>query len=555
MDTDRVGPTDGPASAAHASATSACRKVRHDVLILLVVALMAGLPTIFVPFAADQGFYACIGDTILHGGMPYRDAWDIKSPGLYYIYALAIAAFGHSEVAPRLLDLIAGALSAVILYAIGRRLAGRIAGLSAGATYLACYFGGNALQLGEDSGFLTLPIACALWLVVRSNSTTRAALGQTFVAGILAGSVLVLKIPYILIALAIAPFVAPGALGRRFAGMLLWCAGLAVIPALTWWYLCSQGIQHDLVEMLRYVAAYAHDGSRTESPLWQAVRTFIEFWGSIPLIAYGSLGAVLLAVSARDRRRLACAGWLVGAALAVVAQNKYFHYHFTILLAPTALAFGLWLKPTIDELRLPKSGSHGAIAVGIALLLSTLATLAMGHKDHFRLCIQGLRGGPAVMLAAADSNGVAAADIGKAAGYIADHTNADDTVFIFGAQPTIYFLARRKCPSRFIGIEPLLHEWSLPAWREELVRDLRRRPPVYFVLTHGDGHPGMPPWEAYLPQWPALYGWFQQAYALETSIGPIDLYRLKPTGGADARPGGLAKPPALPPVQPSPSPS
>jgi hypothetical protein len=41
------------------------------------------------PFGWDQGLFAWVGDAIVRGGLPYRDAWDFKGPLLYYVYALA----------------------------------------------------------------------------------------------------------------------------------------------------------------------------------------------------------------------------------------------------------------------------------------------------------------------------------------------------------------------------------------------------------------------------------------------------------------------------------
>ena len=48
------------------------------------------------PFGWDQGILAWAGDVIHQGGMPYRDAWDIKGPLAYYLYALAQWLFGKN---------------------------------------------------------------------------------------------------------------------------------------------------------------------------------------------------------------------------------------------------------------------------------------------------------------------------------------------------------------------------------------------------------------------------------------------------------------------------
>ena len=37
--------------------------------------------------------YVYMAKTILAGGMPYRDAYDVKGPGIYYLFALALLPF------------------------------------------------------------------------------------------------------------------------------------------------------------------------------------------------------------------------------------------------------------------------------------------------------------------------------------------------------------------------------------------------------------------------------------------------------------------------------
>ena len=46
-----------------------------------------------------------MGDAIVRGGMPYRDAWDIKGPLAYYGFALAQFLFGRHMWSIRILDL------------------------------------------------------------------------------------------------------------------------------------------------------------------------------------------------------------------------------------------------------------------------------------------------------------------------------------------------------------------------------------------------------------------------------------------------------------------
>ena len=81
-------------------------------LISLVILILAALPTLLYPLTRDQGAYAYIADLMMQGGVPYRDAWDLKPPAVYFVYWLAFALFGRSEFAVRLLDVLYTLLSA-----------------------------------------------------------------------------------------------------------------------------------------------------------------------------------------------------------------------------------------------------------------------------------------------------------------------------------------------------------------------------------------------------------------------------------------------------------
>ena len=68
-------------------------------------------------YGRDQGIYATVADTMLRGGMPYRDAWDFKPPGIYVVYAMTRAVFGSGQWGIRLVE-IAGLASVVGAFVI-----------------------------------------------------------------------------------------------------------------------------------------------------------------------------------------------------------------------------------------------------------------------------------------------------------------------------------------------------------------------------------------------------------------------------------------------------
>jgi 4-amino-4-deoxy-L-arabinose transferase-like glycosyltransferase len=61
-----------------------------------------------------------IGDSINHGSILYKDFIDIKPPGIYYLNALIFTVFGKSFYASRIVLFIINALSALIIYSLGK---------------------------------------------------------------------------------------------------------------------------------------------------------------------------------------------------------------------------------------------------------------------------------------------------------------------------------------------------------------------------------------------------------------------------------------------------
>ena len=106
-------------------------------VLLLVGAALLLAPMLAYPFGRDQGVFACGADILARGGALYRDCWDLKPPGVYYLYWLAISLFGHTMVAPRILDLAWTLAAAGALLALGRRLMPRWAAGRAGFVVVA----------------------------------------------------------------------------------------------------------------------------------------------------------------------------------------------------------------------------------------------------------------------------------------------------------------------------------------------------------------------------------------------------------------------------------
>src|SRR5262245_5043963 len=98
--------------------------IRTLVLASAALLVLLRLPSLVQPMGADQALYAYVGERILDGGLPYRDAWDQKPPAIHFLYA-ALRAVSHADAVVPAADLAAAAATAWILYLLGTKLGAR----------------------------------------------------------------------------------------------------------------------------------------------------------------------------------------------------------------------------------------------------------------------------------------------------------------------------------------------------------------------------------------------------------------------------------------------
>jgi hypothetical protein len=128
--------------------------------VFVVLALLVKLPQFLAPMGQDQGLYHTVGQAILAGAVPYRDAWDPKPPGVFYAHAAVLAlvpnpwrtcrieappGFSRVDLQPRCGAILFGAVDFVyslVLAGLVYRLARR---LELGPTAAAIAFGFTAV--------------------------------------------------------------------------------------------------------------------------------------------------------------------------------------------------------------------------------------------------------------------------------------------------------------------------------------------------------------------------------------------------------------------------
>jgi hypothetical protein len=466
----------------------------------------------------------------------------VKPPGVFYWYWASFALFGRTMAAPRLLDVIWMAGTAGLLFTLGRRLLSPWGGAVAAVFLVLRYVAGNSFwNTTQPDGLAMLPLIAATLALV--DAEERRSKGLAFLCGALVALAILLKFTLglflILPVIAIAVF-GEEAGARRVQRLLAYLGGCVTVLALVVVLLWHGGALRDTVEVLlvwnaRYSQLDVPSRRATSAP-YQSFRFLLGMPYTLlfPVGLLALVGTADLAVRRGSAPlRWVLPTWALAIIVSVWAQGKFYSYHWLPVLPPLALLAGQGLR-AIGRI----TGQASSARVG-GLVTGVVAVIAIGLSgiQYWRTLawpIQRLAGRVSQdeFLNRYDHYGDFSLSADReVAAYVQDQTDTDETVFIWGFEPLVYFLADRRPASRFIYTVPLVTDWSPPEWREELVRDLTGQLPTYVLILHRDALPWMTGRRddsaTQLLSFPALTGILDERYEKESTIEDFTIWRLR----------------------------
>lgn len=442
-----------------------------------LLVLLWAVVSLWWPFQSDHGVYAWMADVTLHGGMLYRDAWDVKGPVAVLPALLAQAAFGRNMWGIRVLDLLAVIAAAVALYRVGARWSSRPAALAAALIWVLAYASTRFNSTAQPDGFAAVLLLLATVPLLRRTAPGAGALA---VAGAVVGVLVLLKpiyLAFILIpVVAAVPWQGEGRrhlsrVGAIIAGMLVpiavvigWFAlGHALSPFLDGYI--SYNVARNGPGIVRGFAAMLVNGTLAD-PTW------------LLLIGCALAGAALLWTS-QQRAATVLLAWILAAMLVIHLQRPYYPYRAHMLSAPVAL---LALVAFWSAWSRGGAGRALALAVVVSVALiearTPLAQAALwlrevpgpgttaDYREHFSYLTTTTAGELRVVKR------------------ITALTWPGDHIFVF-RHPTLYFLADRPAASRF-AVEAALGSSAPPDYLRadlaELHRKLVSAPPALIIM-------------------------------------------------------------------------
>jgi len=480
-------------------------------LALAAVVIVLGLPTLDEPFGRDQGVYAAMADVIRDGGLPYVDAWDHKPPGIFYVYAGIFSALGRSMLAVRLFDIFFVLALMAAVYALAARAFDATVGKVAALLMVLVYFCDTHYDhRAEADSVMMLPLALSALCLLRAKPG-RGRLAWLAGAGFMSAACIWLKVTAAITVLAFGVFfVVEDLLARRpwtrIAGATaVYLAGVAaaVLPVVL--YAWKAGFLDAMIEIVvrfnsQYYAAQAHAAGGAVG----MAKLILQTTGWWPYLIFPAVVAAVVALLRRGRDELVVLVFGAASIAAVLMQGKLWVYHWmAVFPAWAVMGAAAYVEAarrmSWRELSPVRDARNLLLALTMAALASyAVATWAQSAVDSIalhtgRMTLAQFYGGEVEPGGYRERFGrYGFGDFSywaddEVAAYVRERTAPGDRIFVWGFEPLIYFLADRRPASRFLMDHPLHAPFaSRQAWRRELLEDLRRDPPVYFIVASRD---------------------------------------------------------------------
>ena len=470
------------------------------------------IPNLCYPMGRDQATYCVIGQGLLEGKQLYRDLWDNKPPGIFYIFAVIVKAFGTVMWSVGLVDILWLLIISYFVFRFTERYLGTGAAVVATVVNVTWHVWAGYWEAAQTETFLMLFVFISFFLVAKGGPRSRL---QLVAAGLLLGAAFWLKynaivfLPLILIL----PFLDTSGLDekpRRVDFTISWRAwlpkvavfaagfGVTVAVVLGQFLLANswEALKQVQFEVLPRYSAMALE--RTPYyPIWGIVQTeyVLGLWTEM-----ATLVALLVALRERELKKFGPVLLSAGIGYLCTASQVRFHaYAFETAYPFFAMVWG-YLAVQILQVFQTAARKFAARKWKLARVLLWVLFVnlvawpvrveVISVVLRYRMLAEWAREGESFYSSYPWPNPISHfPDQMRVIDYLREHSTAQDQVFVWGSEPLIYFLTQRPYPSRFISNLALVSPWSPPEWRRELVRDLENSLPRYLVVARDDEVP------------------------------------------------------------------
>jgi hypothetical protein len=453
--------------------------------LIFVLAFFAAIRFHFrnMPLERDEGEYAYMGQLMLQGVPPYKLAYTMKLPGTCAAYAAMMAVFGETPGGIRTGMIVVTTLCAILVFLLGKRLHGLLAGTIAGITYVFLAIRPGVLGMdGHATHFVVLMALAGILLMLRGIRSGSASL--FFASGVMFGLAFLMKQPGIFFGLFAGCYWLwwERKTGWRWNNVLPRGAALilgAALPyaAICLWMLRASVFSNFWFWTWTYARAYGTIISLHDT--WHRSLRWTLPWAVRPFILW-EIAGIGLAAPLWSRSARANGGFIVGFFLSsalAVCPGLYFRAHYFVLLLPAvALCVGVAVECARHELHRRNWTRASAVPV-LCFAIAFLFSVRGQWKSYLNLT-------PIELSRKLCRDGQVCADNELVADFVASKAKPTDQIGIIGSEPEICFYTRLRCASSYIYMYPLMEQQPFAVqMQNDLLTELQKAHPRFLIYV------------------------------------------------------------------------
>ena len=439
-----------------------------------------------MPLERDEGEYAYIGHLILNGVTPYQEAYNMKLPGTYYMYALIMSLFGETYKGIHTGLLLLNAASMILFFQGFKRFFNPTTALLTAGFYGLMAMSHNVFGFAAHAThFAVFYIAASIYFF--SKYDERKSLLYVALTGAMLGLAFLMKqhaVYFILfggIVFVIFQFLEkPLNIRKLIVQASIFSFGVFIPYLLVVMIMLATGtFERFWFWTVTYASKYASGVpweqakemlSSTLSPIWKE---------SIWIWILAIIGVVtVLFTKFSVKQKIMAISFAVFSMLATTPGFYFRQHYFIIVLPAVALMAGITLdyagRFITDKLKIK------ALGLALPLLILFLIFNATLEKDTFYYSTKN----PELLCKAIYGANPFTESI-TIAKYIAANSSDSDKVAVLGSEPQIPFYAKRRSASGHIYMYGLMeiHEYNVKM-QEEMISEIEKSKPLFMVFCN-----------------------------------------------------------------------
>ncbi len=486
---------------------------------IILFAFVIRIPSLTQPLGPDQGIMSVIGEGILQGKLPYKDYWEMGSPGIFFTYALMFKLFGVSMIAIPIADALVSMLTTFLIFLLANSIFDNKVGYTSALLFA---FFSNGVRLGMHAGgdiafgtfwyisqretFMLPLIVASIYFIIEPEKGYKTS-WRLVLSGFLAGLTFVYKFPGILILICLLLYIniafplskgqKPFMVLLKQNFMLILGFILSLIPFVI--FFSAKGLLTEMNDIIfKYVySVYGQLGHNYLGVIKTGLsRTYFIAMEHFILWLFFITSSVFIIANERIKEHFLVIAWAVASILFVIAHREFFGYHYLLVLPPFSILAGYGIIKALGprfNLRQIFTVELGKAFIIFALLANLLffTTLNYMHYTKFYYYITGKISKESYynFFNAYPKHDYSFPTDYKVAQYIKSHTKSNDFIYALGGiESVIYFLSKRKSPSRFIFSWIIFSDShgrvkQCEEYRQELLADLKKKRPKYIITV------------------------------------------------------------------------